>query len=260
VPAPRNVKIDLLYAHQVLRATLPSPRRDEAPIAIGSVVEEIVSALQSEPVAAARIKLVVFASDRELRTSAPFSQQLDAFERLIGLGLPTAAVVRGQCAGGGLALASFCNFIFAERSASFGGAAHTIPGTTFDEAFGILALKLGAGPALEMLLPGGALSTVEAYRQGLVAAWTAGDSALEHLVQRWIEAHLLPAPVSRLRMANRTARVGFHTQLRAELPVLAQLEAQAGWAAPVAVRELTPEPMIPALWAAPAGSRPAQLG
>ncbi len=223
--AHRNVRIDLLHARQVLRATLPAARRGDEPIALAEVVSAVREALEDDAGQRARIKLVAFAGERDFRVTAELGSQLGAFEQLIELGIPTAAVVRGSCAGGGLALAAFCNFIFAEREACFGGAMPGAEEGLFDEAFGVLALKLGAGPALEMLLPGGHRSTVEAYRQGLVAAWTAGDGALEQLVGRWLETHLLPASADRLRAANRAVRQGFHNELRAELPVLAQIQA-----------------------------------
>ncbi len=234
--AQRNVRIDLLHARQVLRATLPAARRGDEAISLEEVVGAVCAALEDDAEQRARIKLVAFAGERDFRLRAELGSQLPAFEQLIELGIPTAAVVRGSCTGGGLALAAFCNFIFAEREASFGGA---MPGASeglFDEAFGVLALKLGAGPALEMLLPGGHRSTVEAYRQGLVAAWTAGDGALEQLVGRWLEAHLLPASAERLRAANRAVRQTFHSELRAELPALAQIQAGE----PVAARAVLP--------------------
>lgn len=246
-----SVRIDLLHGRQVLRATLPAGRRQDAtaPIGLRAVVDAVSSALEGDPTTAARTKLVVFASERDLRVDASFAAQRDAFERLIELGMPTMAVVRGACRGGGLALASFCNFIFAERSASFGG--DGTPGAALDPAFPVLALKLGESAALELLLAGGALPTPEAYRMGLVTAWTTGDGALETLVQRWVEAHILPAPRDRLRMANRAARLGFHRHLRSELPVLATLDAPR----PVAPARAPALELPPAaLWARPAAA------
>lgn len=251
--AHRNVRIDLLHARQVLRATLPAPRRGDVPIALEEVVSAVSAALAGDEEQRGRTKLVTFAGERDFRVTAALGGQLAAFEQLIALGIPTAAVVRGSCAGGGLALAAFCNFIFAEREATFGGAMPGADEGLFDEAFGVLALKLGAGPALEMLLPGGHRSTVEAYRQGLVAAWTAGDGALEQLVGRWLETHLLPAPAERLRAANRAVRHVFHGELRAELPVLAQIQAGE----PPASRAIVPPVPVALLSRTPAqGVRP----
>src|SRR4030042_4822442 len=42
------------------------------------------------------------------------------FHQLVRLAVPTMAVVRGQCLGGGMELALFCNFIVADRTAMFG--------------------------------------------------------------------------------------------------------------------------------------------
>ena len=57
-----------------------------------------------------------------VREKAP--AMLEAFHsmflRLIELGIPTAAAVRGQCLGGGMELATFCNRVVAQPGAALG--------------------------------------------------------------------------------------------------------------------------------------------
>lgn len=180
-----------------LAATPPDDRFD------GETVRALAAALGRVD---ARTKLIRFDAD-----GADFSRGGEAtpaelhalFRRLIELGVPTAAVVRGACFGPALELAAFCNFVFAADDARFGGC--PLP------AF-VLPLKLGQGNAEDLVLCGDALPAPEAYRRGLVLA-TAPARALEALVDAWLGAHVLNKTAASLRRANRAARLDFHTQL-----------------------------------------------
>lgn len=183
----------------LLRLTLAAP----ADGLDGDAVRALAAALVHVD---ARTKLVLFGADGPdfARGGDASPAELHAlFRRLVDLGVPTAAVVRGACLGPALELAAFCNFVFAARDARFG--ACPLP------AF-VLPLKLGQGNAEDLVLCGDALPAAEAYRRGLVLA-TAPARALDALVDAWVGAHVLNKTAASLRRANRAARLDFHNQL-----------------------------------------------
>jgi enoyl-CoA hydratase/carnithine racemase len=196
--------MDVRVAHEsqgaLLRVTLtaaPERRLDSAAVrAIAAAVAD----------AGPRCKLILFAADGDdfARGGDASAAELHAlFRRLIELGVPTAAVVRGACLGPALELAAFCNFVFAARDARFG--ACPLP------AF-VLPLKLGQGNAEDLVVCGDALSAAEAYRRGLVLA-TAPARLVAALAEAWLAAHVLNKTAASLRRANRVARLDFHRQL-----------------------------------------------
>jgi len=217
-----TLRVDRPYRGQVLRLTLNAPpgnRLDE------QMVDELLTAL--EPAAAeTALKLIAFQAEgpdfsvsARLLTAAALERFHQVFYRLIDLGVPTAAVVRGRCLSAGLELAAFCNFIFAGPAATFGQPEIRRGGFPRPASL-ILPLKLGQGGATDLVLGGATLDVTEAYRRGLVTAWAQSHHDLDDLSKAWIESHLLPKSARSLRRANRLARLGFHTRLRAELPAL----------------------------------------
>ena len=54
------------------------------------------------------------------RAPAMLQQLHTLFRQLADLAVPTVAIVRGNCLGGGLELAAWCTWIFADPDASFG--------------------------------------------------------------------------------------------------------------------------------------------
>ena len=196
-----DVRVATEHEGALIRMTLcapPARRVDSA------VVREIAAALAH---VTDRCKLIIFCGDGAdfaLGGDATAGELHALFRRLIELGIPTAAVVRGDCLGPALELAAFCNFVFAAGDARFG--ACPLP------AF-VLPLKLGQGNAEDLLFCGDALSAAEAYRRGLVLA-TAPAILVEKLAEAWLAAHVLNKTASSLRRANRVARAGFHHRLQ----------------------------------------------
>lgn len=192
------MKVRIAHEHDgaLLRLTLADAPLD------GAMLRAIAAALAT---ADAGTKLVVFDGEHHFSRGGDASTaELHAlFRRLIDLGIPAAAVVRGDCIGPALELAAFCNFVFAARDARFGGC--PLP------AF-VLPLKLGRGNAEDLVLCGDTLSADEAYRRGLVLA-TAPAAALGALVDAWLGAHVLDKPAASLRRAHAAARLPFHRQL-----------------------------------------------
>src|SRR5262249_34350187 len=161
------------------------------------VVAELATALE-EHAHSPKLKLIMLAatgSDFCLGSDLTSAQGVRCFHallyRLIDLGIPTAAVVRGRCLGAGLELAAFCNFIFADSSASF-GQSELGRGSFPSPASLILPLKLGPDRSGDLVLTGAQLDAQEAYRRGLVTAWARSQKELETLVRVWLATHLLP--------------------------------------------------------------------
>jgi enoyl-CoA hydratase/carnithine racemase len=212
------VRAERLYRGQVLRLTLCAPPGN---VIDGTMVDALLAAL---PENTDDLKLILLAAegpDFSIGTrleAADMARFHQVFYRLIDLGIPTAALVRGRCMDAGFELAAFCNFVFADASARF-GLRRGLP----TPAALILPLKLGAERAGDLVLCGLTVDAVEAFRRGLLTAWAPERGDVFALHKAWIETHLLPCSAVRLRRAHRVARLSFHAQLRAELPALERL-------------------------------------
>lgn len=94
--------------------------------------------------------------------------------------LITIAAVRGHCLGGGCELATFCDFVIAAESATFGvpeiklGCFPPVAMVTFPRLVGMRA-------AFDLILSGRTISAVEAQRIGLVSR-VVPDNELDHAV------------------------------------------------------------------------------
>jgi cyclohexa-1,5-dienecarbonyl-CoA hydratase len=87
----------------------------------------------------------------------------DVFYRLVELSIPTMALVKGQCLGGGMELAIFCNIIVADQSAVF-GQPEIVLGVFPPPASVILPRKVGQAHADAIVLSGQSIDASEAYR------------------------------------------------------------------------------------------------
>jgi cyclohexa-1,5-dienecarbonyl-CoA hydratase len=141
------------------------------------------------------------------------------FRDLEALGVPTAALVRGQCLGGAFELALWCGVIFCEPSARFG-----LPET-----------KLGVFPplapiALPWRVPGARATQVilsgDTYDAQGAAAWGLVDRCTSDagpaLVQ-WFDERLAGKSAVAVRMAWRAARRMLSRALAIDLPELERL-------------------------------------
>jgi cyclohexa-1,5-dienecarbonyl-CoA hydratase len=135
------------------------------------------------------------------------------FYRMLDASVPTLAAVRGQCLGGGLELAAFCDRLFAAPDAQL-GQPEILLGVFAPVASVLLAERMGRGGAEDLLLSGRSIPAEEAWRRGLVDEIAAdpGEAALEYA-----RRHLLPRSASSLRLARRAARRGFERRFGAEL-------------------------------------------
>jgi cyclohexa-1,5-dienecarbonyl-CoA hydratase len=128
------------------------------------------------------------------------------FRTLIEAGIPTLAAVRGQCLGGGMELALFCNWVFAHPSARFGQPEIRL-GVFPPVAAILLPLLAGQAAADDICLTGRVYSAAEAQQRRLVHA-VAED--LDGAVQEFFVQQIAPHSAQGLRLALRAVRHRFN--------------------------------------------------
>jgi cyclohexa-1,5-dienecarbonyl-CoA hydratase len=137
------------------------------------------------------------------------------FRTLGETGIPTIAVVRGLCLGGGLELAAWATWIFAARTAVFGQPEIKL-GVFPPMASLLLPWRIG-GRGLDLCVSGRQIGADEAHRIGLVFDVSDDPSAA---ADAFIREHILPKSPGSLRFAERAARASLERILAAELPRL----------------------------------------
>jgi cyclohexa-1,5-dienecarbonyl-CoA hydratase len=141
------------------------------------------------------------------------------FAQMLRAAVPLLAAVRGQCLGGALELAAFCQRVFAAPDARLGQPEIQL-GVFAPVASLILPERIGRGGAEDLCLSGRTLDADEALRIGLVDE-IAADPAAAALA--YARRHLLPRSASSLRMAVRASRHGFASRLQRDLQELEHL-------------------------------------
>jgi cyclohexa-1,5-dienecarbonyl-CoA hydratase len=139
------------------------------------------------------------------------------FRTMLDASVVTLAAVRGQCLGGGLELAAFCQRVFASEDARL-GQPEIVLGVFAPVASFVLSERMGRGGADDLLLSGRSITAQEALRLGLVDELHADPGAA---AMAYAHTHLLPRSASSLRRAVRAARLGFSERFRGQI---AQLE------------------------------------
>jgi len=137
----------------------------------------------------------------------------DMFRRLLDASVFTVAAVRGQCLGGGLELAAFCQRVVASPTAKL-GQPEIVLGVIAPIASVILPERMGRPAGEDLCLTGRIIGAEEALARSLVdeIADDPADAALA-----WIRQHLLPRSASSLRLAVRAARAGWAERFLAAL-------------------------------------------
>lgn len=139
------------------------------------------------------------------------------FYELVRLAIPTMAIVRGQCLGGGMELALFCNFIVADRTAVF-GQPEMVLGVFPPPASVMLPRKVGQAYADDLALTGRSVDAVEGHRIGLVNVVAEDGQDAWEIASAWIEKHILPKSAASLRTANKAVRMDFFRRIVGDLP------------------------------------------
>ena len=154
-------------------------------------------------------------SDDEMLAQRPLIR--DLFSAIRDLPMPTVAAVSGFALGGGFELALSCDVIVADETAVFGlpeVAVGLVPGGGGTQ---LLARRVGAGRAGELIMSGRHVGAAEAFRLGivdrLVEPGQVGEVALQMATS--IAAN---SPVA-VRAAKRAVRVALGTSLGAGLAI-----------------------------------------
>lgn len=153
------------------------------------------------------------------RAPAMLAQLHALFRQLAGLAVPTVAIVRGNCLGGGLELAAWCSWIFASPEAMFGQPEIKL-GVFPPMASLLLPWRVGGGPALDLCVSGRTIDAAEARAIGLVHEIS---SDVGNRVDAFVAEHLVPKSGASLRFAERAARAGLTDLLESRLPQLERL-------------------------------------
>ena len=218
-------------AHQseglALHLTLDAPK---ANVLSAKMIAALESALDAEIKPSTRLvvfegagKHFSFGASVEEHQAAQAPAMLEAFHglfrKLAALAVPTCAVVRGQCLGGGLELASWCTWIVASPDARLGQP--EIQLAVFPPmASLLLPWRVGGGAALDLCLSGRTVDADEALHMGLISAVAEDPTAWWH---RLVERRLAKMSAAALRFGEQAARMGLMSDMDTLLPQLERL-------------------------------------
>lgn len=223
-------KIRVQYHHdgQMLSIRLASPPGN---VLDAQMMGEIGACLDDEA-RDPRVKALVFQGDgkhfcfgasvpEHIKEKAPemISGFHGMFKKLLSVQIPTIALVRGQCLGGGMELASFCSFIIAEPSAKFGQP--EIQLAVFPPVAALLLPRIvGQLRADDLVLTGRTIDATTAHQWGLVH--TVAEDASKEL-DDFLEQHILPKSARSLKFANIAVRSSWYKNLAKELDEMEHL-------------------------------------
>lgn len=223
-----KIKVDLTHDGQVLSVALSSPPGN---VLDAQMMREIISCVESLG-SGGSVKAIVFKGEGKhfcFGASVAEHQKDQAadmiagfhrmFKALLDCEVPTIALVRGQCLGGGMELASFCNIILAEPSAKFGQPEIQL-GVFPPVAALVLPHIVGQLRADDLVLTGRSIDAATAHAWGLVQSVVEdGEAALEDLLSKQI----LPKSASSLRYANLAVRSRWYEDLAERLDRMERL-------------------------------------
>ena len=138
--------------------------------------------------------------------------------RFLELPAPTIAAIRGSCLGGGLELVLVCDLILAEEGARLGQPEIKL-GVFPPAASALLPVRIGSGPASELVLTGSTWSGKRAAELGLVTR-TAPDGTLDEALSAWLEREFLERSPAALAQAVKASRRALRRAVDEELPEL----------------------------------------
>ncbi|UCD94785.1 MAG: enoyl-CoA hydratase/isomerase family protein [Candidatus Zixiibacteriota bacterium] len=217
--------IESMHGGQVVRLTLNAPKANVLDGEMMAGLQKALDELGRQP----DVKLLQFigAGDHfsfgasvaeHVRDKAPgmLKQFHGLFYTLADLAIPTAALVSGQCLGGGMELALMCSFMFVDASAKLGQPEISL-GVFAPPASLILPMKVGQARADCLLTTGRIMSAGEAERMGLVTKLFENRETMLEGVDDWVQKHILPKSASSLKHAVRAARMEFNGSVRSRL-------------------------------------------
>jgi len=208
--------------------------RAEALNALSTAVAEHLTAALQELALDDTVRAVVLSSstDRafcvgaDLKERAGFdNEQLLAqrpamralFGSLLALPMPVIAAVTGFALGGGFELALSCDLIVAEASAVFGLTEVTVGLVPGGGGTQLLARRIGAGGAADLVLTGRKVEAHEAFRLGIVDRIAVGRPVREVAIE--LAGTIAENSPIAVRNAKRALRDGFGAPLRDALEI-----------------------------------------
>jgi cyclohexa-1,5-dienecarbonyl-CoA hydratase len=220
-----KVLVESLCDGQVARLTLNAPKANVLDGEMMTDLQKALDDLRGQP----SIKLVqitgagdhfCFGASVAEHTREKAPQMLKQFHQLFytlaDLSFPTAAIVSGQCLGGGMELALMCDFIFADRTAMLGQPEIQL-GVFAPPASLLLPMKIGQARADDLLLTGRVISAEDAHRIGLLTGLHDDRESMLAGVDAWMEKQILRKSASSLRFAVKAARLEFNRVVKERL-------------------------------------------
>jgi cyclohexa-1,5-dienecarbonyl-CoA hydratase len=224
----QKILAELRHDGQLLHLTLNAPKANVLDAEMLAGIEAAVYRYAESP----RLKAIVFegagkhfsfGASVEEHQADQAAGMLDKFHGLFrGLaqhGVPTFAVVRGQCLGGGLELASYCSRLFAHPGAVFGQPEIRL-GVIAPMASVLLPWRCGGGAALDLCVSGRSVDAAEAYRIRLVSEISEDPAAA---CDAYFTQHLVPLSASSIRFAEVAARVTLMRRLDSDLRTIEKI-------------------------------------
>ena len=221
-----KILTESLHDNQVIRLTLNAPKANILDAEMMTDLQQAMENLRQKP----GVKLLQFigagnhfcfgASVPEHvcdKAPAMLKQFHQLFYTLADLAIPTAALISGQCLGGGMELALMCNFMFADQSAKLGQPEINL-GVFAPPASVILPMKVGQSKADDLLLSGRIISAEEASKMGLLNQVFDDHESMLTGVDAWVEKQILFKSASSLKHAVRAARLDFNNVIKTRLP------------------------------------------
>jgi cyclohexa-1,5-dienecarbonyl-CoA hydratase len=221
----KKIIVEPFHDGQVIRVTLNAPKANVLDAEMMADIQEFLDVLPNQD----DVKLVQFtgAGDHfcfgasvpeHTKDKAP--EMLKNFHKLFytlaDLAIPTAAIVSGQCLGGGLELALMCNFMFVDKTAKL-GQPEIMLGVFAPPASLILPMKVGQARADELLLTGKIISAEEAVQIGLANRLFDDKETMLAEVDKWVEKQILSKSAASLKHAVMAARLEFNRTIRKRL-------------------------------------------
>lgn len=206
-----KIKTELRHDGRLLHITLAAPK---ANILDAAMMSEITAALE-EHRGSLELRGIAFegagghfcfgasVEEHKADRAAEMLRQFHGLFRLLAdISIPTFAIVRGQCLGGGMELASYCSWIFAAPDAKFGQP--EIKLAVFPPiASVLLPWRIGGAAAVDLCVSGRSINAKEAFDIGLVHE-VIGDPAAA--CDAFFQEHLGQHSASSLRFAERAVR------------------------------------------------------
>lgn len=220
-----KIIFEKLYGNQVWKIILNNPKGNVIDSVMLKDMREILEQVSHEK----RCKLLVFQGagkhfsfgvSVEEHTVELAPKMLTDFHGLFltlsDLAIPVCSLISGQCLGGGLEVAAFAHFVFADESARMGQPEINLS-VFAPPASVMLPMKIGQAYADDILLTGRSIDAREGHRMGLVYDVYADKDTMEEKVNEWIQRHILPKSAIALKIATKIARKRFGDIMREDL-------------------------------------------